>query len=418
MSSTEKDIQRVSEKDRIVSLYDKKLTQLRKECEALFDLKDKPDDYWKEATRIMEYIVHNGLADILNPDYFGSLFIFKRDRLGDMDRKSFTKFIEDNLRIKEIRYFFQVPELVGFPESYQLGHGKLISFEVLPEPVKEFARSLARREITHPKPHVERILKEEVKRMIIPDDPGMGCWLEIPVLSVRVSIEQLFKLAEESLDILRIVVPTSKIDSLRYSIGLDEQNNAFLVTTIKWHKYHYSVIEQHNEEEIRRLNKICVKPTTDLEKRVKDALLFFRIGENSSSKHQELFYYAAGIERLILTSQPPLTHKFRERGAIILGNNLDERQKISEEMKKIYTKRSEIAHGASTEYDYSLTFTCKFYLSRIISKITNLIETAGLKTVKTPKVKKNTSLQEYVEKTIYSDYRDAPSPLKENANST
>jgi hypothetical protein len=72
---------------------------------------------------------------------------------------------------------------------------------------------------------------------------------------------------------------------------------------------------------IDRLNTICVKPTKDLEKRIKDAIHFLRIADNDSPDYQRLFFYTAAIEHLILGSKDEkvLHWKFSEKRGTFTG---------------------------------------------------------------------------------------------------
>ncbi len=249
------------------------------------------------------------------------------------------------------------------------------------------------------------MLKDAIGRKVIPPNPHDGSWLRITTTAVSSTIRynDAFEHAEESLDILRIATPTARIHSPQYAIGFSENNKAFLAITLTFSRYPYSSIDRPLKKKlIERLNKICFKPSSDLEKRIKDALHFHRIGEIHSPKQQKLFYYVAAIERLILGPKMNLTHKFRERGAILLTDDPKERLELSDKLKEMYRKRSIIAHGEKTEYGIFLTSSSRSYVHRIVLKVLSLMDKEGLKTVSPKGEKVGKSLEEYVDKIVYS----------------
>ena len=210
--------------------------------------------------------------------------------------------------------------------------------------------------------------------------------------------QNAFNFAEESLDILRIVTPTSRLSLPQFAIQHRPLGqSAFIACIISWGRYPYA---PRKEQLIKRLTEICVKPKTDLEKRIKDALHFFRIAEYHSPNHQKVFFYVAAIERLILSGETSLTHKFRERGSILLENDVERRLECSEKLKALYSRRSAIAHGEKTDYDFYLTQTGKSYLYELIMKMLYLIDKEKLQKVGSNR--KGDSLEEYLDRIIFS----------------
>lgn len=155
---------------------------------------------------------------------------------------------------------------------------------------------------------------------------------------------------------------------------------------------------------IDRLNSLCVRPCSELEKRVVNALHFYRIGRNHSPQEQEIFYYVAAIENLIIgeNDRDVLRWKFSERGAFLLEDNLSRRLEMVTKLKRLYDARSTIAHGNVSQGDAKIIAPTRDYLRRIIMKILELIDERGLQSVSPSTTKDGSSLDEYVDQVKYS----------------
>ncbi|MCK4478150.1 hypothetical protein KAU88_06450 [Candidatus Bathyarchaeota archaeon] len=379
---------------------------LKSECLRLFEFKNDNRRYEDETLKLEARVIHHKLDHTIDPThlrYFLLQQMFK-EKLSSLNRDEFNKSVENFFSVKKTNFYFQLSELEKFPNNYRLGYGVLLTFKSMPQLVKVFAKSLAKGKIVNEKPEKERILREIVKKIVIPQDPHIGYWLKITTSAISYSIrfENAFEFSEESLDILRIATPTARIHLPQHAIGMNtNENKPFLATTVEFNRYPYY---SRKQKLIDRLNNVCVKPSSELEERIKDALHFQRIGDNHSPDHQRLFFYVAAIERLIISSKTDLTHKFSEKGAILLGNDLKDRLDLSESLEKLYRKRSSIAHGGRSKYDFFMTIDARRYLNEIIIRILNLIDAQGLRNVspKNKKKKMGDSLDEIVDRIIYS----------------
>ena len=143
-----------------------------------------------------------------------------------------------------------------------------------------------------------------------------------------------------------------------------------------------------------------------MEERIKNALHFYRIGDDHSPNYQKLFFYVAAIENMILggNDRGVLRWKFSEKGAILLADNRKKRLDLAEELKKLYDERSNIAHGGKSDYNFVMTTSARRYVYNVIVRILNLIDTCGLQRVSPKNRKKKTgkSLDEYADNIIYS----------------
>ena len=382
-----------------------RIKRLKSECLKLFQFRSDHNRYKKEADKITKRVVNLRLNHMIDPTHLKfSLLIRIGNKLSSLNREQFDKLIEDFFQVKKTDYYFQISELEKFPDNYQLGHGVLLTFDSLPQPVKAFAEKLSEGKIITVEPERERMLEEIFKKILVPSDPRVGHWLKISTHSISEVIRShnASEFAEESLDILRIATPTSRVHLPQWAIGMNKgESKAFPKVTASFSRLPYA---PRKDKLITRLNDVCVKPSSDLEERIKDALHFFRIGDNHSPNHQRLFYYVAAIEHLIISGITELTHKFRERGAILLADKVNRRLDRSDRLKELYEARSKIAHGEKSEYDFFLTVDARSYARNCILKILYLIDTCGLKRVSPKDKKKKTgnTLEEYLDNIIYS----------------
>jgi len=377
---------------------------LKRECLKLFKFRNDYRRYENETSNLTARVVDLRLGHTIDPTHL-QFFLLKpiiRKNLSSISHDEFNRSVENFFRVKKTDFYFQLSELEKFPDNYRLGYGVILTFNSIPKPIKIFAGSLAKGKITTEKPEKGRVLREIVKKIVVPQDPHIGYWLKVTTSAISYSIrfDNAFEFSEESLDILRIATPTARIHLPQYAIGINtNENKPFLATTVEFNRYPYYSRKQNL---IDRLNNLCVKPSSELEERIKDALHFYRIGDNHSPDHQRLFFYVAAIERLLISSRTDLTHKFSEKGAILLGNNSKDRQDFSEKLEEMYKKRSSIAHGGRSKYDFFMSVDARRYVNNIIIRILNLIDTQGLRKVSPKKKKIGDSLDEYVDGIIYS----------------
>jgi len=281
----------------------------------------------------------------------------------------------------------------------------LLTFDLLPKQVKNCARNLAKGKVPSVPPPLQKIWNQIIQSLTIPAYPKAGYWLKISVsaISSTRNLERAFEYAEESLDILRMAISTARFHLPRYAIALNrDKNTAFPVAKgVEFSKYVYNPRHQNLIDE---LSPICIKPSSELERRIKNAIHFYRIADNNSPDHHKLFLYVAAIENLILgaNDRDVLRWKFSEKGAIMLSDKQKERLDLAKELKTLYDKRSKIAHGGKADYDFFLATSSRSYLRRIALELMNLISNRNLKTVTQKRGQLGQSLDEYLDNIIYS----------------
>lgn len=385
-----------------------KVEKIKRKALELFELRENLEEYRKKAWTIADKIQEFKLEDEMHGTELVSVLMnpVKKKDISRVTYEEFRKSIENYFMIKETDYYFHLVELTKFPKEYTLGYGKLLDFDSLPQQVKKCVENLAKGKVMSESPATEKVWKQIIPKLVIPENSQVGHWLKVPVSSISWTkrMDRAFEHAEESLDILRIAISTARFHLPQYAIAYDKENNEAypVVKGVEFSRYPY---DKHHQGLIDILNNLLLANTnSDLKKRIKNAFYFYRIAGNNAPKHQKIFFYVAAIENLILggNDRGVLRWKFSEKGAILLSNDREKRLKKVKELKALYDERSQIAHGSTSEYDFFLTNSSRSYLRQIIFKLIKLINTHNLETVSANEEKPNQSLDEYVNNIIFS----------------
>jgi hypothetical protein len=384
-----------------------KVEKLKEASLEIFKLRENFEAYQKKIDEITDKVHRFKLEHTIDPGELGFRLTIpvSGKKLSDISSDEFRRSVEDYFKLKERDYYFQLVELGSFPPQYKLGFGALLVFDSLPKEVKDCAESLSKGKVPSAGQSMQKMWNQIIQALTIPSDPKAGQWLKISVsaISSSTSLDRAFEYAEESLDILRMAISSARFHLPMHAIALDkDQSKAFPVAKgVEFSKYSY---DPRHQNLIDGLNTICVKPSSDLEKRIKTALHFFRIADNNAPDYHKLFFYVAAIENLILGAddRDVLRWKFSEKGAVLLSDKLRERLAQAAELKAMYDSRSKIAHGGEADYDFLLTTSSRYCLRKTIIRLMTLINKNNLKTVARKNGKPNQSLDEYLDNIIYS----------------
>ena len=234
----------------------------------------------------------------------------------------------------------------------------------------------------------------------MPKDPNVGYWLKVSESGMGNFIiqQKALQKAEASVDILRILRPHIKLTLPQYVISKisSERTVSFTPLGVELDIYHFDKVEQ---ELIDRLSKLVVNPSCDLEKRILNALHFYRIGRNFSSEDQELFYVAAIENLLISREKNVLRWKFSEKAAFLLSDDLAGRLETVKTFKTLYDDRSAIAHGNMPQCKPPETRQARDSLLLLIEKILKLMKERHLTKVSSAD---NVSLDSYIDEIKYA----------------
>jgi len=381
--------------------------KILEECRKLYDLRKNKKKYNEKIQKLTNKLEKTKLISLIEPIYFeGYLRITLGNEIPRMEKEEFVNKLETFLKIKTRYYYFHMPEFRNFPVNITIGAGRIIKFDDLPELVQDRVKlAHAEKGIINDdwiKTMMESWIAEQT---IMSADPEQGYWIEIISKAISPSMlnNKAYSQIEDSLDILRFIKRLS-LRSPTIAFKFDPQENVSepIIRSIKFTRWDY---EEEYSHQIEKLSESCCKKKrTDIEQRLWDALLYYRIGKLNSPDHQKLFFYIAAIEHLILgtNDRQVLRWKFSEKGAILLADSIQERILKSKELKDLYDKRSKIAHGSKSEYDFHATLDAERSFSYIFMKILSLIEINGIKRLSKKGLIDKESLDGFIEQIIYS----------------
>ena len=83
----------------------------------------------------------------------------------------------------------------------------------------------------------------------------------------------------------------------RIAINFDGKKANPVIYEIQASRFDY---EKNVDDFVEQLNEIYKNPKDKIDHNIKNAIHFFRIGDNFAPKYQELFYYVAAMEHLLL----------------------------------------------------------------------------------------------------------------------
>jgi len=362
---------------------EKKLEAYKKKFNQLYEIFNDRNKYIQKLDKLMDELQRDKkLGSKIDISYIRLVFESYIPNLvkGEVIEEQFYSSVEKVFSIKQYFYHFHSSKLNNFPECYKLGYGVLKNWDSLPEEVKnECNRVMVLNQSPYPVIDDETWKRLSAENKLIFNPPHKGQWLEIQIEGVFGPNMQneAFRQAELSMDVLRLVLSSGMLEPFSYTVIYDpKSHNVNIGGKISFTggvDYFGDVKERGYDENINRLNKLVEKPSK-IEKRIIQALNFLRIGDYIAEDQNRIFYYAAGIEKMILDNEPEIKHKFSLRGSFLLGNTSKERRMIFNDLKNIYSKRNKIAHGSIIEYDRRLTWKSNRYLKNIILQLLKIID--------------------------------------------
>lgn len=196
---------------------------LKRECYELYRFKDDSIKYEKAALKLETRVTELKLDDLISPLQL-SFLLLTHEKPSNMSPAKFRRNVNELLKMKKTSFLFQFPQLLGFPDDYKLGHGRLLIFASLPRSVRDFAINLKSGRVGNMKTEREKIQSSFLSEMNIPRNPSVGSWLEVSESGISgfIMLENALREAEESLDILRILDPRIRIRLPQYAISINE----------------------------------------------------------------------------------------------------------------------------------------------------------------------------------------------------
>jgi len=393
---------------------EKKFKAYETKFKQLFEFFDDRNKYMENLIKLMDELHHDIAKDKklrlkIDETFIRAVFeLIKFDiNKGEEFKKQFYTMVENVFSIKQYLYYFHSSKLNNFPEGYKLGYGIIKNWDSLPEEVKnECYRVMELNQSPYSVMNDEMWEKIATESKLIFNAPKKGQWLEIKIEDVSgpSTQEEAYRQAELSMDILRLVIFSGTVEPFSYTVCYDpKSHNVRIGGDISFTSavdYFGDVQKRGYDKDINRLNKLVDNPSK-IEKRVTQALNFLRIGDYISEKQNKIFYYAAGIEKIILGNEPELSYKFSLRGSFLLGADSIKRRIIFNDLNNIYHKRSEVAHGSIIKYDLRLTAKARNYLKNTIFELLKIIDENNI--IDIEESNKGNTLVNYIEQKIFPE---------------
>ena len=236
-------------------------------------------------------------------------------------KETFEAIINELFSKKIYHYYYHLPKLIDFPDNYKLGFGNLHEWKSLPDSVQKTCKKVM---LLNESP-LERIKQETWEKLIqenqlIFSPPHQGCWLKIQKEGyfTNYMAKQADQKAEQSMNVLRYVLDSNVFEPFTFSIAYDTlTDNSSLSGNLTFS----GSVEYTTEidEEVHQFNQMIHSPNR-MENRILHALDLLRIGDYIAEDTNQVFYYTAAIEKILLDNEPELGHKFAVRGTFLLSD--------------------------------------------------------------------------------------------------
>jgi hypothetical protein len=384
--------------------------------EKLYDLVDST----MQCNAIQERFTRADLEDRFSM----GIEMYLQKELTDKTRQDVETYIRELFATKVLKYrfFFPMPELLGFSDRFRLGYGELISFQKLPAPVRayvseEYAYRNKREGGYRTTSKYGKTRRDELYLS-----------LEVASFAREKAITLATEKANESLSVLKAVYG-KHLSVLRecYYI-IDEKTEIGRVRPEGlWPQPHWK--NPRYDEMIDKINSMyaTVEPN-ELQRRMKNSIYTYGMIEKAMPIETKFLLTVISIEGLIISYEERdyIGWKFREKIAILLGDTIEwmafflrknqgavtnediesnlvsSRIELSRRIGDVYDKRSRLAHLSVEKKksrkgitDEDLLFVEWMY-HLLLDKLMKLCLSEGLETIEKTKEKK--SLNSYLEK--------------------
>ena len=334
--------------------------------------------------------------------------------LNEMFEKTFT-----------YQFFFLARELRSFPEGFEIGYGKLLSFLKLPEEVKKYISGWWKVRYKKDKGY-SRTFEEYKKRK----ENELYLCLEVTSFGPDKAILLASEKANRSLSVLKSVYTThlSPLRECDYYVAERKWYGGTRVDGWQWQS-HVPIYD----ETIHQINEIYSKEQpNELERRIKSAIDTYGMIDMTTPLEIKFLLTVISMEGLLIGygERDYIGWKFREKVALLLGdsrewfasflkkepkeiteedvnrNLVPSRMELSRKMAEVYDKRSRFAHltvgkkkskEEITEGDFRFV---EWIYTLLLRKLLNLRLTRGLDRIE--KTKENKSLNLYLEEITFA----------------
>jgi hypothetical protein len=370
-------------------------------------MNDIVDKTWKyvceiKSTRQEKIIYYHQFKEQELFDLFQQKFPTLRDDVSINDYAEFARLaaleslyeedfkakFNEFLRLKEYEFYFEIGKTTGFSIDYQIGQGKLMPYNKLPTAVQD---------------HFTVMTSTDVPRRNYNDDSWF-IHFSIQALGPHKSIEKAIKAVKQSLSIFRLTYLYSSNPYFPEAIASPFKYVGRRGDRILSISYGFNGIIFYRNESydkmISDLSKLVNKiGTTEIEKRIINALDFFGMIENVTSLRMKFLLVVFALEGLILSGDDKdysLRKKLPEKIAFLilepsnwesnihyLGMPIDRsiiksiadvRLSIATKLEKVYDKRSAFAHPRSKKAEDISIYDFDFVSKTLRLVVCKLIE--------------------------------------------
>ena len=363
-------------------------------------------------------------------DLFLQIEIDLNKNLGEITKDEletyFNKLLSKTLTYK---FFFPVSELRDFPDGFELGYGKLLSFGKLPEKIKADISYEWKWKYEKDKEY-SRTFEEYKERK---ENEKYLC-LEVASIGHGKAILLATEKANKSLGILKVVYQAPLSILRECSFLVEEKKTSGMVEGggFLWAKH---VEIAFLDQMIDQINKVFLKKDlNELEFRIKSSIATHGIIEAPTPLETKFLLTVISIEGLLVSENEKdyIGWKLREKIALLLGDSyewlacflnknpkditeqevkdklVDSRRELERRIKDLYNKRSQLAHltvekKEITEEDLGFAEWIYFL---ILKRLLDLRMTRGIDCI--DKTKSDHSLNQYLDEIKYASNRPHP----------
>lgn len=298
--------------------------------------------------------------------------------INGMYRKDYNKFqfkekiIDEVCTFKNLEFYFTIPAMFMFPTGISIGACKSYEFNDLPKDTQEEFSGWW--EIAYPWSKEEKEEKEyRLKRL----KSFLFLKIKIRGIGFTKALEQAEDIVENNLNILRFIFKKP----VNYT-GITVFWRKRKISDGMWGdwenlKVHFSNPRAYDEmyrKNIDRISKLFSKKRlTELEGRVREAIIFHGISYSLPNNSLKLIVLCSGLESLVVKERGIKGERIAERIPDVLP--LKNKTKIKGNLRKFYRKRSRVVHVRLKEIITNEDTTmCQDYLHSAIDEMLNFID--------------------------------------------
>lgn len=253
--------------------------------------------------------------------------------LGEATDQELEQLVKgDLLTQKSYEVYFALPQLLGFPNDYSLGHGSIVSYSSCPHAIQTTLSGFD-----------HSVLEGDDESMV--KDTSSLQLLRIPVQACGAAraISKASKFADDALHILRLVY--GKNIAISSVIAMRESGIVVKTNTIRLEDFlrHVSA----SDDFARRLDPVMLREKpNDLETRLRNSVRLYGMAIEATRPEIRFSLLTNALEGLLMTDsdKESVATRLAEKVAFMLENTREPRMALSKRVKELYGLRSDFVH--------------------------------------------------------------------------